>query len=424
MTVPAFWTRTRTRTCCFERGGEGRRRKEGRKEEREREKPHLQHPRRWTMSGYHAAAFVFSLLGMLGSLTIMFVYWKMPQRRAYPAPIILMIAISDLALGTRFFVRSVAFLVNPDGPTDGVSLHIVHDDCLLSVLWMGLAETSSETWNALWCLNLIYDLKYPTRESRDFFKFFNLLVVLLSAGMTTLFLAEKHYGTVAYGGYVSCSLQGDTLSTASLAVEFILTVLCIGAAIVSLIYLYSRLRTISEEDGKRMLRNHTAYVMIFLFVWLFQRIVQFVGGHNLLHQVSIVLFQGQAFFVCIVRLTEPRILPSLLLLCGVSGDWVRKYWPSFTYADDDPLLERLTADEAGTPPVLPPPHTPKTELHTAEYTLNTSSARPGWGVDDAVRAGLQVSDMLGPRTASRREDSNSRREDSAQRHLPELAGDL
>jgi hypothetical protein len=129
------------------------------------------------------------------------------------------------------------------------SMHLFHDGCVVSIAWSAFFETATVAWNGVWCLNLMYQLRFPTIAPpthvlcryhlygwgmptimvREFLLLLLLLSLLppplcSSAGRSwnscmqpwngwrqvVLQLAASKYGQVASGSYSYCSLLPDS----------------------------------------------------------------------------------------------------------------------------------------------------------------------------------------------------------------------
>lgn len=260
------------------------------------------------------------------------------------------------------------------------SLHIFDDDCVSSVTWSIVAETASQAWNCIWCLNVMYDLMFPINDSSRFMNFYHLWAWSCTAAMTTAILVLDQYGGVEYGDYVYCGIPNSTFSTLSSSIEFFFTIFCLIWAMVSLAYTWRRLGTLHDKDAIHMLWIHSAYVLVFIILWLGQRTASMIHSSSLFHQIVSLLWQAQAFFVCIIRLQEPLIVPALLMSLGLSGI-VHRFWPKL---NPNALTERLLTDEDMSMLVEMPQ---SASGHGGSHSV--------WGVSNMLRAELEVTDSLG-----------------------------
>eukprot|EP00053_Salpingoeca_punica_P011769 m.104949 g.104949 ORF g.104949 m.104949 type:complete len:357 (-) comp15771_c0_seq1:206-1276(-) len=329
---------------------------------------------------FHVIEFLASFLSMVGSVIVILVYWLLPDRRAHPSAIILFIAICDLVLSLRFFVRATAWIADPDSGDKIKSLHLFDDDCVSSITWSIAAETASQAWNCVWCVNVMFDLHYPVRDSSRFMTLYHIWAWVCTISMTTFILVMDEYGGVQYGDYVYCGIPNSTFHTVSAASEFFFTIFCLIFALASLLYAWRRLGTLRDRDAIHLLHLHAAYVFVFLVLWLGQRVASMANTINIVHQIISLLWQAQAFFVCIIRLQEPDIFAQLLLALGCKS-CVYHFRPHLKASG---LREPLVSEDDMS--ML---------LEMPQSAGDGSQPHSAWGVSHTLKAELEVTDSLG-----------------------------
>ena len=127
-----------------------------------------------------------------------------------------------------------------------------------------------------------------------------------------------------------CNERNASLTNFVVAITFVFTIVQLLVAVVSFVYLARRLGggLVDSKERKKTLRLHGAYVVVFFIPWFLQRVVQNISGHNGVHQVVVMLWTTQAFFVAVVRLCEPNLFPAFLLALRVPRHTVARLCPA------------------------------------------------------------------------------------------------
>eukprot|EP00051_Salpingoeca_urceolata_P003221 m.56126 g.56126 ORF g.56126 m.56126 type:complete len:397 (-) comp12582_c0_seq1:92-1282(-) len=365
-------------------------------------------------SEFHVWELFMGLMGMFGAMLVVLVFVLLPQHRKHPAELILCIAICDLFLALRFVIRAISFLAHPAGYKRPHSMHLIDDDCTTSVVWATIWETGSLSWNAVWCFNFVYQLRYPSKDTEKLFRFYFLYAVLSIVVLLSVVMGTNTYGLASFGTYEFCGEADRSLHSAAVSMVFAYTVCTMVLALASLVYAHNRLGMLSGPESRSLLVHHSAYVVIFFLLWLGQRTINRFHSHVGVHQVFALFWIAQAFFIAAVRLSEPRVLPALLRKFGMPDSWINRLWPreaviAFSSQHHDPLLESLVdRDDDLFAESDPDTRTSSFSMSMKKFgqqsSFHGSTGGDGgdnprgaatWGPDPGIRAELELVDAMG-----------------------------
>ncbi len=79
-------------------------------------------------------------------------------------------------------IRATAWLIYPRDTPDSESMHLIHDNCMTSIIWSALCENAVLAYNGVWCFHIVYQLRNPDDVSASMLKFYHIYVCAFWGG--------------------------------------------------------------------------------------------------------------------------------------------------------------------------------------------------------------------------------------------------
>ncbi|EGD78938.1 hypothetical protein PTSG_01912 [Salpingoeca rosetta] len=341
------------------------------------------------VGNFHVFELLAGCVGVVGALLVVGTFWLLPKFREHPAELILFVSICDLFLSLKFLVRGAAWLAPGPSYEDARSFHLFNDGCTSSIVWSAVFETASISWNAIWCLHLMYQTRFPDRDASVLVKFYHVYVWAMVAANIAIQLTTSDRGTSSSAnGYHYCSLLPHTVHNTAIMFDFVVSMASVGVALCSLVYTWIRLGCGVSKEVHALALRHYAFCLIFIFLWTAEKSFVVWRVSSNFHTAVGVLWQAQGFFVALIRLSEPGLLRALLRRFRCRNSGIGDYGDADSSDDDD------DDDMAARQLLL----APWSGLHICEQSEPTQGT---WGASSSIRAELAVTDSLGPVNARR-----------------------
>jgi hypothetical protein len=224
-------------------------------------------------------------------------------RRDHYSSMVFTITVCDLLYTLKFLVSAAAW--DAGYKNERSSFHLIQDDCMSATAYGIFTGLACVSWNAAWTIDFLCVLINPMRNTASQRRWYHVGCWLVCILGTILSLAlESHKSSSFHTCVPSVTDPSSFIFTIPLLIALLI-------AIVSLVYAVQRLNAGTRDTAilrRRLLQRHAAYVVAFIFLWLWPLLHEFIDSDNsspLLVFLDAFSVSGQAAIFACIRLSEP-----------------------------------------------------------------------------------------------------------------------
>jgi hypothetical protein len=224
-------------------------------------------------------------------------------RRDHYSSMVFTITLCDLLYTMKFLVSAAAW--DAGYRNERSSFHLIEDDCMSATAYGIFTGLACISWNTAWIIDFLCVLINPMRNTASQRRWYHVGCWLVCILGTILSLAlESHKSSSFHTCVPSVNDPTSLIFTLPLFVALLI-------AIVSLVYAVQRLNAGSRDTAilrRRLLQRHSAYVVAFIFLWLWPLLHEFIDSDNsspMLVFLDAISVSGQASIFALIRLSEP-----------------------------------------------------------------------------------------------------------------------